>query len=150
MNLSVEDKILLHLARGLVRRSLADYEKAEKDYEAALALADTAHNLLDSERILNDLGTLYFLLTEYDRALEYYNKAKDVLARIASGQGTSEIDLFINMAAVSAKQGRGPLADEYLQRATLLTELGTLPWKRAELSTILENYVCECSTMSWP
>ena len=37
------------------------------------------------------------------------------------------------MAAVSAKQGRGPLADEYLQRATRLTELGTLPWKKAEL-----------------
>jgi CHAT domain-containing protein len=133
MDLSPEDKILLHIARGLVRRSLAEYETAEKDYKAALALAEASHNLLDAERILNDLGTLYFLLTEYDRAQDCYNRARELQDRIVSGQGTSEIELFINMAAVNAKQGRGSVADEYLEKASRLAELGNLSWKKAEL-----------------
>jgi CHAT domain-containing protein/tetratricopeptide (TPR) repeat protein len=133
MDLGTEDKILLHIARGLVMRSLADYEAAERDYKAALVLAEASENLLDAERILNDLGTLYFLLTEYDRAQICYNRAKEFQDRIVSGQGTSEIDLLINMAAVNAKQGKGSLADEYIERASHLVELGSLPWKKAEL-----------------
>src|SRR5262249_31616025 len=111
----------------------ADYEAAERDYKAALVLAEASQNLLDAERILNDLGTLYFLLTEYDRAQDCYNRAKEFQDRIVSGQGTSQIELFINMAAVNAKQGRGSLADEYIERAGHMAELGSLPWKKAEL-----------------
>jgi CHAT domain-containing protein len=136
-NLSKEDQILLNIARGLVRRCLADYEGAEKDYQTGLGLAESAGNQVDAQRILNDLGSLHFFLTEYDRALEYYRQAKDLQDHIVSRQSTSEIDLLINMAEVNAKQGRVSLADDYLLRASLLTELGSLPWKKAELFNTL-------------
>jgi len=141
-HLSTEDEILLYIARGLVRRSLADYEMAEADYQAALHLAQSTGNAADAERILTDLGTLHFSLTEYDRALESYKQAKELQDRIVSSQSTSEIDLLINMAEVNTKLERPQLADEYLQKASLLAELGPLPWKKAELlNTLGESFL---------
>jgi len=127
------EQVNLHITRGLANRSLGNYQQAEEDYTQGLRLARQANHLPNQENILVNLGHLYFLLTDYDRALDFFSQAQKLQKQALSKNAELEVSLLLEIAGVLTKKGDLSSAKRVLQTAGNLVQTGSLPWRRAEL-----------------
>jgi len=138
-NLANSEIVHLHNIRGLVQRSLGNYEGAETEYKYALDFTDSNNVNIERIKLINNLGFLNFLLTEYDQALNYYFEAKSLLEKFNPENYEYKMNLIINIAQVLTQRGDFDELDELIDEANKLTKLGKLPWRRADFLNTIGN-----------
>ncbi len=132
LELSSIEKTELHAIRGLVQRRLGNYQEAETEYRLALRL--TQSDTVNLIRILGNIGLMYYELTEYDQALEYCQRALDILQRFSPKHYERKSNLLIDIAKIMAKKGRYFTVDSLLREAAKLIEKAAdLPRRHADL-----------------
>lgn len=132
-NLKETEKIELQIMKGLIQRSLGNYEIAEAEYKMGLRLLDSTNDILNKTLILNNIGALHFYLTEYDFALNYYSKARSLLEKNNPEDYTSRILIITNMAEVMAKIKNVRKFNELILEADGLIEFVELPSRKAQI-----------------
>lgn len=139
--LSSNEKALLHNIKGTVYQRLGNYETAESEYTVAINIADSANIVIINQiKFLNNLGRLYYLLTEHHLALDYYYKAKNLLEERNPENYEYRINLIINIANVMAELNRMATVDSLITEAKRLSRLGISHWKNADLLNTIGNF----------
>jgi len=69
-------KTQLHILYGLVYRVGGQYERAEMHYLQAERIIDANHDYYNKIVIYNNLGFLYYQLTEYRKSLQFLHKGR--------------------------------------------------------------------------
>jgi len=129
---------------------ISQYEKALENFEAALKVAiENDHPEIISE-IYNNIGIVYYKKTDYDNALQYYQKALQYCENDILG---STIKLM-NIGQVYYYRGEYDIALEYYQRvleiseqnsqqitiAHSLKEIGTIYYKWGKYDKARQNF----------
>ena len=140
LQLTPDEEMQLHNTKGLIHRSLGNYETAELEYKKALKLAESANLNFNKIRFMNNLGFLYSLLTEHDRSLKYYYEAKKLLEEFTPDDFEHKINLIVNIAQVMVRQGRFESIDELITEAIYLSRLVNLPGKKADLLNTIGEF----------
>ena len=65
--------------------------------------------------IYNNLGTVYSMMGRYEKAIEYYNKAEELI-KIKNKNSQDIADIFVNKAIIFGYQKSYPLAIEYFEK----------------------------------
>lgn len=142
--LTESNKILSYITKGLVNRGLGNYHEAETAYNKALAIADSIEEVANEIRTLNNIGFMYYELTENDEALKHYNQVQALINEFFPGELEYKINLYINIAKVKAKQGKIETVEELLNDANeLLRKLGFLPMRKADMLITLATFSSE-------
>ena len=126
-------KIELHNTRGMAHRNLGNYDNAEQEYNKALDIAVRSKDITNQIYVLQNLGTMCFRLTEYDKAISYYNKAMTLIQENCPQYIESRSGLLICYAEVKAAQNEIESYNHQIQQANDLIQLINLPSVKAEL-----------------
>ncbi len=136
------DEILVHFNKGVLLGDLSDYEGAEAEFSKAMSLARSNKDRVYEGKILEHLGNVSFLVSEYQRALDYYQMTDSLYTEVISENIELKVIVNILMAETLTKLGELSAAEQKLQIASRLIEAGTLPWRRAILlNTLGETYL---------
>ena len=128
----------------MIHRSLGNYENAESEYKIALNLAESKNDIFNKIRILNNLGYMHNELTEFDRALDYYGLAKELLEQFNKENYEYRINIIINAADVMAKQDKLSSVEKLLNEASsLVANWGSLPLRKADLLVMIGKFNLE-------
>jgi tetratricopeptide (TPR) repeat protein len=100
-------------AEESLRKAIKKYEEAESSWQAAGDQREVAYSL-------NRMGEVYYYLSEYQKTLEYCQRALS-LSRTA-GDHRGEIEALNNVGYVYAYWGEIGKALEYYQQAILLSQ----------------------------
>ena len=106
---------------------LGNYEQARDQYLNTLDMYEAIYNLSDPEsaetaRTLDHLGSTYVKLGENDKAIEMYNKARDLRVELF-GAGSLEVAMSDNSIAwFHVQQGEPEIAEPIYRRALLTLE----------------------------
>jgi len=140
LNLSPHEKVQLHNQSGDVHQRIGNYETAELEFKAALNLADPDGDITTQIIILTNLGSLNHSLTEYDLALNYFYKAKNILEERSSENYESRINLIISIANVMVDLSHSTTVDSLITEANRLSRLVNTPRRNADLSNTIGNF----------
>ena len=135
--------VSLHLynTRGLAHKGLGNYEIADSEYKKALDLAIEQGLPFNEVRCLNNLGNLYFKLTDYDQALVYLNQARAKLLSDFNPKNYQRyINVLVDMANVMAESEQYAKVDSLISEVQNLSkQQGISPLRKAEfLETLAE------------
>lgn len=94
---------------GLVLSTLGDYDQAIAFYEKALAsdIKTFGENHPSVARDWNNLGTAWYQKGEYDKAIEYLQKARAVLQRAKLQHLVDSVDEAIKIVLEARERQRG-------------------------------------------
>jgi diguanylate cyclase (GGDEF)-like protein len=98
---------------------LADYEKALTNHLEALKVREQLGDRAAVALSLNNIGIVYERLGEYDRALEYYNRAL-AIRQALGGQPNRIAAILNNIGDVHLERGDSERALQFHQRALAL------------------------------
>ncbi len=144
LELTNKDKIRLYICRGLIYRNLGNYEIAEKEYNKALTIAEAENDNLNKIVILQNLGYMFYELTEYHKALEINAKASKILNQSLPNNYGERIDLLFDDAKVKVMQNKLDEVEELLIEAnSLLERSGSLPSSKTELLNTIGKFTYE-------
>ncbi|MHA2356768.1 MAG: tetratricopeptide repeat protein, partial [Candidatus Thorarchaeota archaeon] len=101
--------------RGNINLFTGDYAKAEMHYKNYLRMSEELSNKLGIAMALNNLGTLKLSSLMLEEALEYLEKANDIMDMDAA-----KISSLANLGQLCATLGRYDQAEEYLKEAVKL------------------------------
>lgn len=121
IQLDEKEKLNLYMTRAMINRNLGYYEIAEKNYNLALGIAKSIDDLENKLKIINNIGFMFFELSEYYKALEYYNQALSELKMYSPNSREPKINLLINIGDVYSRLGEFEQVDVFLNQA--LSEL---------------------------
>lgn len=120
MELSNNEKINYLIWRGKVNGYLGrigNYEQSKSALDSALQIA-RKNDLKDNEiGVLHNIGFRYFELSEFDKAMDYFNQSLGLLDEFNPNNDERRIDLLIDMAKVEAKQKRLDSAFRLMEKA---------------------------------
>ena len=120
--LDKRDKILLHIQRGLIHRNLGRYDSAKSEYIKALNLSKETNDHHNELLTLNDLGYLYFEISEYDKALDYYDQINDIILKHSPENYYWQVRIFIEIAKVYMEKKDLQNSISYINQASELTK----------------------------
>jgi tetratricopeptide (TPR) repeat protein len=133
-NLNLDQQYRIANTQALLFRAMGKYELAEKQYKAALTLADSLNALNNKISILGNLGYLFEQLTEYDRAIIYYTKAKDLLEKSNPENLEDRANTLLNLLNAMIKNGEQEgLEDLTDETINIIEQLGNAPGSQSEL-----------------
>ncbi len=120
----------IHLASCY--QKISDYENSIKIYLEALQLAERGKDEYKKSEIFNNLGITYFYLRNFDKALEFFNKALDLKTE---DHNTKIASTLHNIGMIYKNKGDFSTAIEYYNKA--------LKIRKAEKDTlkIASNYL---------
>jgi len=103
---------------------MGDYKKASTHYFQALKFYETTQDTLGILAMSNNLGTVYDRLQEYDKALEYYFIARDLLAQIHGSKVNSfpSATIYNNIANIYQTKSDYKSALQYYEKALSLAQ----------------------------
>jgi tetratricopeptide (TPR) repeat protein len=106
-------------AIAIISLSQGDYKNAAKNYFQALKYYEQANDMDGFIYVLNNLGTTYDRLGEFDKALEYYFKSRDLLNTQPASPRKSNImpALHNNIGNIYQSKGDPQSALEYYEKA---------------------------------
>ena len=134
--LSLRERIELYLVSGIIHQYLGNFDKAEVEYKKALALTDEDANIPQriGNRIiaLNNLGSLYYLLTDYEIAISYYDSALAVLEKYNPEDADMQCRILIHFAEVMVAQNDFEKFAQSIRQASELIQFINLPTLKAE------------------
>jgi tetratricopeptide (TPR) repeat protein len=78
-SISTKKKIALHIQLGKIERNLGKLEEAKRIYEDAITFIDEANDPESEIGLLIALGDISYFLGDMDRALEYHQRAEELL-----------------------------------------------------------------------
>ena len=82
-----------------------DYQKAQKIYEEALAVLEHEPEMAWNQAItLNNLGSIARILQNYDTALDYYTRSREMCVNIGAETGVSYADWFLGRLALAQRK----------------------------------------------
>ena len=124
---TLRDIAALHINRGIILAGQEDYQAAFADYKTALDIKPSL-----PETYVN-LGNLYFLGDNFDKAIEFYDKSLEL--------GISKRHAaYLNRGMAHEKQGELDLAEvDYMQALTLMPEWQLALDKMARLQAKIED-----------
>lgn len=93
----------------------SEFDSASAKYFDALELAEELNDIIHKGIILNNLGSLYFDLNQYDNAQKYYDQAYEIMLKENNVKWLSKITG--NYAGVSFMQGDMDRSIELLQES---------------------------------
>ncbi len=133
LTLDSSEKTNIALARGNIFLRLAKYEQAEAEYLEAKRLANKEGNCENEAAAENNLGSMFFNLKEYEKALLHYRLALGILERANSENLSRKIRLYGNMAEVYATQRNMNQSQQLLEEAQHLIAQVLQPWRKAQV-----------------
>lgn len=109
-------------AIGRIYGEMGDYKKASSFYFQALKSAEQTRDTFAIVTLYNNLGTIHDRLHEYDRALEYYFKAQDLVnTQPAASKATVLPTIYNNIANIYQSKGDFPSAKDYYEKTLALS-----------------------------
>ena len=114
-----EVKTLLKKTIGTVYRSLNNFDAAQSLLEDALHTRLEVLGLVDIEtaRILNELGKLYRMRGEHEKAIQSYSASIEILDEMGS-EGRADIpEIYRNISIVLLEEGEYKEAESWARRA---------------------------------
>ncbi len=119
-----------------------DYENAIKYDQEAFHNAQKLHYTKGYSILLNNIGTNYLMLYDFDKALDYFTKALEF-----SKDYDDKVLTFANLAQAFTSQNKFTKADEYYEMALKLAkhenntkDVATIYDRLGELSLMKKNY----------
>jgi len=102
--------------------AVGDYKKASAHYFDALKFCEAENDTLGISAACNNLGALYDRLHEFDKALTYYLKARDLLNNLKTDKQAKPRlpSLFNNIGNVYQSKGDSNSALQYYQKSLAL------------------------------
>lgn len=135
------DRMQVHSTKGLAYQGLGSYEMAELELEKAMQLAIERKTIFNEIRCLSNLGNLFFDLTEYDRALDYLNRASSRQMRFNPENYEERINLLLDRAKVMAQKDQRVTVDSLRHEAfDLLNGIGDNPFRKADLMATIAGF----------
>ena len=106
-----------HIGRNLVRKRKFEDAKEYFDESLKIGFSKLGENTVAVSNIYSDLGTLYYMQTDYDNAFEYYNKAFQI--RIEKlGDGHNRVaNSYNNMGMIYDRKGDYRKAIEHYNKS---------------------------------
>ncbi len=157
--LSDRARFNLHIDRGLVNGYLGrvgNYGVARREFDTALKLAQENGPIENQMEAYHHLGFLNYELGEYERALDDYALATELLDAYNPGNVEQQANLLVDVAKAEGKLGRvdrafqltrqasealGKLGNQYIKRTNLLGTLGRLHLELDDNSTAVEYFL---------
>lgn len=134
-NLNMKEVQQIHVIKGLAYRGTGDYEKAESEYLKSLEFTKYT---IDKILTLNNIGFMFYELTEFDKALDYYKQSLNLVETYYDKSHEYKSNVFISMAQVYAKQNKIKWAERYTIKARdLILQIGGKPFRTADLLNTL-------------
>ncbi len=132
--LTNREKLVILMNRGLINRDLGNYDDAEAYFTKALKLAESTNDFENKIKMLNNFGFLFLQLSEYHKALEFFECALKDLETCSPDSRELKITLLINIADVYARIGDYELVEQYLKTSRFELEyLGEYPKREVDL-----------------
>jgi tetratricopeptide (TPR) repeat protein len=105
---------------------IGDYKVASSHYFKALKFYETLRDTFGILAVSNNLGTICDRLHEYDKALEYYFIARDLLAKIHGSKVNtfSSATIYNNIANIYQTKADFKSALQYYEKALSLAQTG--------------------------
>jgi CHAT domain-containing protein len=97
---------VLHNTKGITYVYLGKYDLAETEYHKALKFAIADNDTINQVAIISNLGKLYFRLTEYDKASDFYEDAMSLLLKFAPRNYAFRCRNLIRQAELEAARNR--------------------------------------------
>jgi signal transduction histidine kinase len=151
-------KLQKNLARLLMNQSagasrMGNYPAALQDLNEALSIAVGTNNILGIANIYNNIGIIYWFMTEFENALYYYNKSMEMYKKANKSDYIEQI--YINIACVYLDKVETDTAIQYLlmaleqnvhtnnklHKAHIYTNLGNAHFQQKEYEKSLEYYL---------
>jgi CHAT domain-containing protein len=130
-DLKIMNEIRLQMLRWDINRSLGNYEKAEKELDRAKELSEAAKDTSYIIRCLNNFGFMFSQMSEYDRALDYYQQARS-LFRSSLPDNSMRMLIFNNTASVLAAKNDFVRFEEVTREARSLLNSTNIPFEEAK------------------
>lgn len=139
-NLNNNQRTLLFITRGALNRRLGNYEIAKNDYQTALNKAKNSNQFINNKIIiLNNLGSLFEALTEYDQSLKYFKEAKEFLEIFNPNDYQLKIKLITNVAEIMIYKNDLRRFENLINEANVLIEFVNLPQDKAQILRTIGN-----------
>ncbi len=135
--LVMAQKISLCMTKGITYRNLGNYDSAEKEYFKALRLTETTGDFSNHCVALQNLGSMYFRLTEYDMAGHYFERGIEMLEQHCHHLIDIRCSLLLSQAEVTLAQKDVIGYKALIEEVSELVEWLQFPTKKAELSRSL-------------
>lgn len=105
--------------KGIGEYYSSKYEDAIEDYLNAISTFQSLHNVIGEARVYNNLGNLYQEI-DYDKALNYFNKAKAIIESLKAPDKSLKASLYLNMGNVYYRKKSFYLALSYYSKSNEL------------------------------
>ena len=113
-----ENDIQAQFAAGSFLKDFAcNYDLALKYYNRALHIAEKNNDSIDVATSYNNIGSVYYQKGDYDKALEYLNKALTIQKAKLGEEHTDVATSYNNIGSLYSKKGNYDKALEYLNKA---------------------------------
>ena len=112
---------------NIAREDNSNYPEAFQNYLQAIREAQVFDNKLQLFQAYENIGNIYRDIKDYDKALEYYQKVRQLYVGIDStsfGFGF----LFVDIGEIYANKGDTSRALEYFQRSLTIAEAAGIDW----------------------
>jgi len=132
--LGAVQEIQLNIMYGLIYRITGQYEKSEDYYSKAQKLIEVEGDYYNQIVIYNNLGYLYFQLTEYRKSLQFLKKGRDIIEQFQKHNQEYKSRILLAEAGVYNALGLSDSANYKLSQANnAINSLGNFPVLQSEL-----------------
>jgi tetratricopeptide (TPR) repeat protein len=114
---------MLHEARGNSFKKICDNFRALEEYEKSYNILRNIqpHNTEEKAKCMKHLGNLHHLLSNHERALDFYKKAIESKRELIGKEAdVFIIDCLLNLGIIYQKESKYILAREHFEKALLL------------------------------
>jgi tetratricopeptide (TPR) repeat protein len=74
---------------------------------------------------MNNIGSVFNIKKEYDKAIQYYNKAKGIREKLGQQYTLDYATILSNLSIVYENKGDSKKAQEYFEKAKLIKSKST-------------------------
>lgn len=126
------DSLRLQVLKWYTHHSMGNYETAKENLDAAFSMAQALRDTLYLIRCLNNSGATYERLSEYDRALDQYDRAYE-LSRAFNSDVNLRMIILGNIAEVAVIKNDGARFRNVVAGARKLLKTVISPQREARL-----------------
>ena len=84
----------------------------------------------------SNIGVVYKSKGQYDKALEYYNRTREIMEKVLDPQHPDLAITYVNIAGTYKDKGEFDICLEYLEKALVIFEKSNHPY-----TTLVQSYI---------
>ena len=119
---SHQDRAILNNMLGLAYLKVSSIEKAREHLKDALDLRYKSQDILGEARTLGNLAMTYLSQGRYIKAIEHYQKARQLFSSVAEARPKDFGNILTNLSSVYAEMGQYNKAISYQRQALTIFE----------------------------